>query len=690
MPTQRFTLTEWLPDQPTTANTLQEATNVVPATIGYIPFPTAVDVSNAASNTLNNIFAAKYGNINYIFAGSNGYLYQLDSTTLNLNDVSKTNTTTYTGTDQWKFIQFGDAVLAANNDTSTPIQYFNLSGGSHFEDLGTYASGSTYIRSGTTVTVTTTATHGLSVGQTVKIAFTSGTATNGEFTITNSDKTISNVAVTSNVVTITTSAAHNYSTGNTVNIAATTNTAVNGTYVITGTPTTTTFTYAKTTSNITSVADTGTVINYNTFTFTHGTSGTTSGNVNVYTSSAPSATYLTVVRDFVVAAGVGGVSNKVQWSDLNNEGNWSSGAASQSDFQIISDGGDIHGITGGEFGIILLEKAIVRMSYIGSPFFFQFDVISRGLGCLEGNSVTQYGGITYFLASDGFYSCDGHMVTPIGLDKIDRTFFSNADISDIDSMSAAVDPVRKIIVWNYANIFGGRSLLVYNFLVKKWSICDTDVDYLASIASTGTTLEGIDSNYKVTAGSFVVGKKYTITSTGSTNFVSIGAAESSVGVLFTATGVGTGTGTAVDMAASIAANRAMSNTDGTENLPISLDDRYWSGGKFLFAGARGTKIVSFTGSNADANIVIGDIEQGYNSVINLVRAQVQDGSYDISVSSRRLLQDDANFGSTVSASSEGRCSFRSAGRYHRISITPTGAWSNIISIDADFVPQGER
>jgi hypothetical protein len=47
-----------------------------------------------------------------------------------------------------------------------------------------------------------------------------------------------------------------------------------------------------------------------------------------------------------------------------------------------------------------------------------------------------------------------------------------------------------------------------------------------------------------TAGSFVVGQTYTIASVGTTNFVSIGASASTVGIVFTATGVGSGTGTA--------------------------------------------------------------------------------------------------------------------------------------------------
>lgn len=61
-------------------------------------------------------------------------------------------------------------------------------------------------------------------------------------------------------------------------------------------------------------------------------------------------------------------------------------------------------------------------------------------------------------------------------------------------------------------------------------------DYGASGAPAGTT---------VTAGAFVIGKKYRIVSVGTTSFTGIGASANTVGVEFTATGVGTGTGTAL-------------------------------------------------------------------------------------------------------------------------------------------------
>jgi len=143
-------------------------------------------------------------------------------------------------------------------------------------------------------------------------------------------------------------------------------------------------------------------------------------------AAAPRARFVTVVKDFVVAANdPGGDENKVYWSDINDETDWTPGAASQSDSQVIPDGGDITGLAGGEYGLVFLERAIYRMTYSGSPFFFQFDAISRSLGCISNGSIAQYGGLTYFLADDGFYVCDGQSVKQIGAEKINRWFFDN-------------------------------------------------------------------------------------------------------------------------------------------------------------------------------------------------------------------------------------------------------------------------
>ena len=472
-------------------------------------------------------------------------------------------------------------------------------------------------------------------------------------------------------------------------------------------------------------------------------------------SDAPIAKYITAVRDFVVGDNIGAGTNpnKVQWSGINDASVWTTTATSQSDYQLLPDGGDITGIVGGEFGIVFLEKAIVRMSYIGSPLIFQFDTISRNVGCIEGNSIAQYSGTAYFLSDDGFYATNGQTLNGIGSEKVDRYFFNNANIGDIDSISAAVDPERNLVIWNYGNVSGGRSLLIYNFETQKWCEADTDVDYLSTLATPGATLDGLDAAYNVTAGAFVATKQYTIRSLGtktgtysragttvtvtitahgfsngnvlaidftsgtaldgnytitvtdantftlttvasgstsgnveaSTSFTNIGAVANTVGVLFTATGVGSGTGVAIDMAASAAALKT------SDTLVTTLDDRLYKGGKFLFGGVRDTRIITFTGTNATGSIITNDLEYGYNSVLTLIRPSVDNGSASVSVASRRMLDDTITYGTAVTASQEDRCSVRSAGRYHRVALTPTGAnWSSAIGMDIEYSEQGTR
>lgn len=69
--------------------------------------------------------------------------------------------------------------------------------------------------------------------------------------------TVTNKALTSNVATITTSTSHYLSAGETVTVAGV-DATFNGTYTVASTPSATTFTYAKTASNVTSGAATGT------------------------------------------------------------------------------------------------------------------------------------------------------------------------------------------------------------------------------------------------------------------------------------------------------------------------------------------------------------------------------------------------------------------------------------------------
>lgn len=86
---------------------------------------------------------------------------------------------------------------------------------------------------------------------------------------------------------------------------------------------------------------------------------------------------------------------------------------------------------------------------------------------------------------------------------------------------------------------GASSLKTNNLLVGN----GTSAPSVIPAGSTNNVLKS-SATSTVTAGSFVVGTEYTIASVGSTNFVAIGAASNTVGVVFTATNAGSGDGTA--------------------------------------------------------------------------------------------------------------------------------------------------
>lgn len=219
-------------------------------------------------------------------------------------------------------------------------------------------------------------------------------------------------------------------------------------------------------------------------------SGTTFVDLAV---DAPLAKYVTVVRDFVVTGYQSSYPNRVQWSGINNETTWAASPTTQADYQDIPDGGIVQGVTGGEFGLILLSQSIFRMSYVGTPLVFQFDNISRNLGCYEPNSVIQYQGITYFLGDDGFYACNGQQIEAIGAEKVNRYFFSSLKEADIQKMSAAVDYSKSLVIWGYPSVDLTYRLLIYHVPTKRWSFVDTSVDRIATSSTPAATLEGLDA-----------------------------------------------------------------------------------------------------------------------------------------------------------------------------------------------------
>ena len=355
-------------------------------------------------------------------------------------------------------------------------------------------------------------------------------------------------------------------------------------------------------------------------------------------ASAPQARYVTVVRDFVVAGYAGG-QNRVTWSAINDETGWTAGT-NQSDYQDIPDQGHVKGIVGGEYGIIFMDNAIVRMTYVGSPLIFQFDTVEtkRGLA-FEGAYASLSPSEIFYLAEDGFYFWNGQQSIPIGSEKVDKFFYDDLKISNADRVTASIDPTRSIVAWGYPTGDGSPDrILFYNYAVKRWSFAEVEHDMLASFQTPAYTLEALDN------------------------------INSSI-----------------------------------DALELSLDSRSFTGGSFVFGGAKDNKIVFFgSGVSLPATLILGEKEfaKGKMTNINKVYPYFEGGGVTVTLKSRNTMAigtgsgDTFTDGTSGSLNSSGFIPTRSNGRFHTIQLDITddlsGSFEKITGYELEIKSLGFR
>jgi len=364
--------------------------------------------------------------------------------------------------------------------------------------------------------------------------------------------------------------------------------------------------------------------------FTLGTSSTFAD----LSGTPPKADCIATVRDFVFTAniddGSGRQPYRVRWSGFNDATSWTAGT-NQSDYQDLPDSGSISGLVGGEFAIILCEKAIYRATYSGLPLVFQFDKVVQNRGCNFPNSVCNSGSLTFFLANDGFYAFDGQSLTPIGSEKVNDFFLGDFDSNFADRMSASVDPLNEVAMWSYTSTQSPTGqpdkIIMYNYVLNKWSIAEIEADYLAPIFSAGYTVDDLDN--------------------------------------------------------------LSATVDGLE---IQLDNRFYKGGQYFFGGAYGNKIYAFSGAALAGTIETAEapVSMGKHSIITRVYPYYEDGSVTIAIGTRNTQGDTVTFTGAGSENNEGFVPFRSQGRYHRARMTISGGWKKAIGIDIEAREIGRR
>jgi len=366
-----------------------------------------------------------------------------------------------------------------------------------------------------------------------------------------------------------------------------------------------------------------------------------SANFANMTGAPDKASHIAVVRDFVVMGSTSASPQEVRWSAINNANSWTASPQTLADSQqLLGDGGFVQRVIGGEYGIIMQEHAIYRMTFAGAPLVFQFDQVHRGIGALVPQGVTYYKNLVFFLAEDGFYAFDGSSVTPIGENKVDRTFFNIVDIDNLPRITSSIDPINKLVAWAFRSINSTTSnsnsdrLLIYNWAQNRWSMIeDLNIEIITRLKALGYTLDGLDAI--------------------STNL---------------------------------------------DSILTTLDSAAWNSGSTLLAAFNNNhRAVTFDGSAMAATVDTTEQQliADHRSMVREVWPVTNNASAaNITVASltRNLFTATLTTGSSTAANSTGFAPMRSSARYHRFRISTADGtpFDDIQGVMVDAAPEGIR
>lgn len=364
----------------------------------------------------------------------------------------------------------------------------------------------------------------------------------------------------------------------------------------------------------------------------------------ITSTNKPKAKHIGIVGQFVVLGNTNDATDgerfaRVWWGGFGDETDFDPDSATQCDFEDLAKGGSVQRIVGGtEYGLIFQSDMVRTMRYVGEGAVFELLPINYAPGTPIPKSVIAHKGLVFYIAEDGVMMVNGATVTPVGSGQVDTTFWNEFDIANKNSVSAAIDPVRKLVCWAYPNSSAVAGLpnrmMMLRYDDGRFAFADIDVEILMRTETQGYTLDGLDS-------------------------------------------VGT-------------------NIDNGAVFADSFDSDRWKGGAIRFAAFDTShKLAFFTGATRKGVITTGDIQpiDGQRWQLNAVLPLLDGGLADVSVASRNVLRDVVSYGLASGMNAEGICQLRTAGRYQRVraSLTSSTSWSHFQGLMIDFEPQeGER
>lgn len=155
-------------------------------------------------------------------------------------------------------------------------------------------------------------------------------------------------------------------------------------------------------------------------------------------------------------------------------------------------GGIAHAILGGtDVGVILQERMISRVAYVGGATNFDITPIEFNRGCLGPLAVAQLGRMALYASEEGIFLYNGSESMPIGANKVDRYFASRLNYTYRNRVCCALDTERKCFVVAFPT---GSSptiteMLVYSIPDQRWTHDDVSAQLLFEMPREGVSVD---------------------------------------------------------------------------------------------------------------------------------------------------------------------------------------------------------
>lgn len=163
------------------------------------------------------------------------------------------------------------------------------------------------------------------------------------------------------------------------------------------------------------------------------TQASTSGNFADLTGSPPKAACITTQSGFVILGNYNdgtSVPDGVWWSDIYDHTQWTPTSGKESGYvRLMSTPGAITALSSlGSNVYAFKDSSFYRGTYVGSPVFWQWQLIHPSIGVSSGSAVASDGTSMFFFGKAGAYIYDGAQIRRIddGIEKYLQSRFGSS------------------------------------------------------------------------------------------------------------------------------------------------------------------------------------------------------------------------------------------------------------------------